>query len=187
MKLDASQFRAERDRFVQQLERFRAGLQLMAVHRLGSADAAEEAIQETLARAVLALANGRPADPARVPAFVAGIARHVIADVTRARRRLVPLDSLGGSEYPAVEADALNALVSAAERARVRAALSELRPDDRELLRLCYFEGLTPTELAARLGEPAERIRKRKSRALERLRAAFLGRHTSHESAMVST
>src|SRR2546425_1024452 len=105
----------------------------------------------------------------------------------RPRHRLVPLDSLGGSESPAVEADALNALVSAAERARVRAALSELRPDDRELLRLCYFEGLTPTELAARLGEPAERIRKRKSRALERLRAAFLGRHTSHESAMVST
>ena len=160
---------------IDDLEHLRRGLQLMALRALGTMLAAEEVAQETLARAVLALQNGHPVDPLGVPAFVAGIARHVIADTLRASRRVVSLDALGRSEPVAVQADALDALVSAAERERVRAALRQLSPDDRELLRLCYFDGLTPAELAARLGEPAERIRKRKSRALERLRTAFRG------------
>jgi len=155
------------------LEHFRPGLELLARRSLGSADASREAIQETLARAVVALANGQLSEPTKLPAFVAGIARHVIVDMLRAARRVVPLDTL--AEHPAAASDALSALVSAGEQARVRDALTRLPPSDRELLQLCYFEGLTPGEIAGRLGEPAERVRKRKSRALERLRQAFRG------------
>jgi RNA polymerase sigma-70 factor (ECF subfamily) len=150
----------------------------MALRTLGSTDAAQEAVQETLARAVIALGNGQPSDPAKLPAFVAGIARHVLVDMLRARRHVVPLDSLPAAEHPRSDPDApdaLDALVSAAERSRVRNAMAQLAATDRELLRLCYFEGLTPHEIAARLGEPTERVRKRKSRALERLRRAFRG------------
>jgi RNA polymerase sigma-70 factor, ECF subfamily len=160
---------------LERLEPLRPGLRFLALHSLGSEDAAEEAVQETLARAVVALHQGQPADLAKLPAFVAGIARHVIVDMLRARRRVVPLDVLPLSEHPTAPADALAGLVSAAERERVRAALLELSPADRELLRLCYFEGLTPAEVAVRLGEPPDRVRKRKSRALERLRQAFHG------------
>jgi len=157
------------------LEHLRPGLELLALRTLGSLDASREAVQETLARAVVALANGKPSDPDKLPAFVAGIARHVIVDMLRAARRVVPLDTLPAGDPPASAADALSALVSAAERARVRDALSHLSASDRDLLRLCYFEGLTPGEIAERLGEPADRVRKRKSRALERLRDAFRG------------
>lgn len=45
---------------------------------------------------------------------------------------------------------------------------------DRELLRLSYFEGLEPAQIAERMGEVATRVRMRKSRALDRLRRAFL-------------
>ncbi len=78
----------------------------------------------------------------------------------------------------------LSALVSATEGARVRDALGLLSAPDQELLRLCYFEGLSPGEIARRLGEPADRVRKRKSRALERLRLAFRGApgHDAHSS-----
>ena len=155
------------------LEHLRPGLELLALRALGSLDASREAVQETLTRAVVALANGRPSDPEKLPAFVAGIARHVIVDAVRAQRRVVPLDTLPAGDHPTSEADALTALVSAAERTRVREALAQLAAPDRELLRLCYFEGLTPNEIAGRLGEPADRVRKRKSRALERLRQAF--------------
>ena len=155
------------------LEHLRPGLELLALRTLGSLDASREAVQETLARAVVALANGQPSDPDKLPAFVAGIARHVIVDAVRAQRRVVPLDTLPGGDHASSAADALSALVSAAERARVRDALSHLSASDRDLLRLCYFEGLSPGEIAERLGEPADRVRKRKSRALERLRHAF--------------
>ena len=157
------------------LEHLRPGLELLALRTLGSADASREAVQETLARAVVALANGQPSDPAKLPAFVAGIARHVVVDIVRAQRRIVSLDSLPLTEHPAPAVDALSALVSTEERARVCAALGSLSATDRALLRDCYVEGLSPTEIAARSREPAERVRKRKSRALDRLRAAFRG------------
>jgi RNA polymerase sigma-70 factor, ECF subfamily len=169
------------------LEHFRPGLELLALRSLGSADASREAVQETLARAVVALANGQPSDPEKLPAFVAGIARHVIVDMVRAARRVVPLDTLPTGDHPSGAADALSALVSAAERARVRDALTHLSPSDRDLLRLCYFEGLSPGEIAERLGEPADRVRKRKSRALERLREAFHGPTIGHDGKRAPT
>lgn len=171
---------------VEALEHFRAGLELLALRALGSLDAAREAVQETLARAIVALQNGQPSDLAKLPAFVAGIARHVCVDMLRAQRRVVPLDTLSADHQLSGEADALSALVSAAERARVRGALARLTRDDRELLQLCYYDGLTPGEIAARLGEPAERVRKRKSRALERLREVFHGA-VSHETSSSAT
>ena len=157
------------------LESLRPGLHLLAVRALGTSDAAEEAVQETLARAVTALARDQLADPAKLPAFVAGIARHVIVDMQRARYRSVSLESLPVAALPSYHPDALTALVLAEERARVRAALVSLSESDRDLLGLCYVDGLAPTEIAERTGEPAERIRKRKSRALDRLREAFHG------------
>jgi RNA polymerase sigma factor (sigma-70 family) len=153
----------------------RSGLHLLAVRALGTVDAAEEAVQETFARAVTALARDQLADPAKLPAFVAGIARHVVVDMVRARRRLVSLDALPSTAQPSHDPDTLGALVTAGEQARVRAALALLTVSDRDLLRLCYVEGLAPGEIAERTGEPPERIRKRKSRAMERLREAFHG------------
>lgn len=170
------------------LEHLRPGLELLALRTLGSADASREAVQETLARAVVALANGQPSDLGKLPAFVAGIARHVVVDMVRAQRRIVSLDSLPLTEHPAPAADALSALVSTEEHARVRAALGSLSATDRALLRDCYVEGLSPTEIAARSREPAERVRKRKSRALDRLRAAFRGSDaTRHAEAHAPT
>jgi RNA polymerase sigma-70 factor (ECF subfamily) len=168
------------------LEHFRPGLELLALRALGSLDAAREAVQETLARAIVALQNGQPSDLAKLPAFVAGIARHVSVDMLRAQRRVVSLDTLSEDHQHSREADALSALVSDAERVRVRGALSQLTQPDRELLQLCYYEGLTPGEIATRLGEPSERVRKRKSRALERLRAVFHGM-MSHETSSGTT
>ena len=68
------------------LERLRLGLQIMALRALRDPDAAEEAVQETLVRALEALRDGRPSNPEKLGAFVRGIARHVIADTHRARQ-----------------------------------------------------------------------------------------------------
>jgi RNA polymerase sigma factor (sigma-70 family) len=79
-------------------------------------------------------------------------------------------------------------LITGEERDRVRQALTQLSATDRDILHLSFFEALTPVEIADRLGEPALRIRKRKSRALRRLRQAFLrGAETGHESRSAQT
>lgn len=155
------------------LARLRDGVRIMALRALGSADAAEEVAQETLARALSALESGRLANPQSLPAYVHGIARHVIADVHRSRKRTVPLGFDGGAAPELDGPDALDGLISSEQMDRVREALEELSPGDREVLRLSFFEGLTPSEIAESQGVPPPTVRKRKSRALERLRQVF--------------
>jgi len=169
----AANLAAPGDLAAHELEVLRSGVRLLALRSLRDPELAEEAAQETLARALAAVRDGQVRDPAHLGAFARGIARHVIADVHRARQRTIPLDDAATIDRPCPDPDALQAMVSAEESARVRAALAALSQADRELLRLSFFEGLAPAELADRLGQPATRIRKRKSRALERLREAF--------------
>lgn len=154
-----------------QLEALRPGLELLALRAFGDRQVAEEVAQESLARALVAADRGTPIQEGKVAAFVAGIARHVIADRRRESARLAPLSAADAVAAPG--ADPLDHLLSADDRRAVHRALAALSAPDRELLHLCYFEGRTPTEIAAALGEPPERIRKRKSRALERLREAL--------------
>lgn len=163
------------------VEQLRLGLQIMALRALGDPEAAEEAVQETLVRALEALRDGRPRDPEKLGAFVRGIARHVIADIHHARKRSAPLDAVPETQRRTSSDDPLGSLITAEERDQVRRALAQLAPGDRDILHLSFFEGLSPAEIAERLGEPALRIRKRKSRALRRLREAF-SRGTGHES-----
>lgn len=154
-----------------ELEALRPGLELLALRAFGDRLVSEEVAQETLARAVIAAERGTLVQNGKVAAFVAGIARHVIADKQREAARLAPLSAADAVPSPA--ADPLERLLSADERRAVHTALAALGAADRELLRRCYFDGESPAEIADKLGEPAERIRKRKSRALDRLRDAL--------------
>lgn len=159
-----------------------SGVRLLSLRQLGDAELADEVAQETMARLVVALERSNAHAIGNLPAFAHGIARHIISDIRRARGRLEPLERVVDSPDPRAP-DPLDSLVSADEAARVRAAMRELSSRDRELLRLTFFEDLTIAALSARLGEPSLRVRKRKSRALERLRRAFFG----HESEISAT
>lgn len=150
------------------LEDLRGGLELLALRAFGDHAIAEEIAQDALARAIAAAERGTLIRPGGTAAFVAGIARHVIIDRRRLIGREAPLSA--ADAVPATGADPLERLLAADEAAQVREALATLTPSDRELLRLSYYEGRAPAEIAALTGEPSERIRKRKSRALERLR-----------------
>jgi RNA polymerase sigma-70 factor (ECF subfamily) len=162
----------------------RPGLELIGLRAFGDATIAEEIAQDAIARALIASDRGTLIKAGGTAAFVAGIARHIIADRRRAASREAPLSA--ADSVPTTEADPLERLLADDEAMRVRAALSQLAPADRELLRLSYFDGQSPAEIADGLGEPSERIRKRKSRALDRLRQ-LLTPSSGHESAAAPT
>lgn len=69
--------------------------------------------------------------------------------------------------------DPERALLASEDAARVRAAVAELPPEDRLLLRLFYLEELNAAEVAAALGKGAGGVRMRKMRLLDRLRAVL--------------
>lgn len=54
-------------------------------------------------------------------------------------------------------------------------ALSALRPDERNVLALAYFGGLSQTEISAKLDQPLGSIKARIRRSLMKLRAALEG------------
>ena len=165
-----------------ELDRLRQGVRLLALRELGDMDAADEVAQETIARVFEALRTNRLDNPQALGAFARGIARHVIIDVIRARRWEAPLDSTaqGRAETHTTD-DALAVMVNAEQVGRVRDAIALLSPGEREIIHLSFFEGVTCQELATRLHQPAARVRKRKERALDRLRKAFFG-STGHSS-----
>jgi RNA polymerase sigma-70 factor, ECF subfamily len=59
------------------------------------------------------------------------------------------------------------------DHARVRTALSELGPEQRKVLELAYFEGLSCTEIAARVDIPVGTVKSRIAAGLDRLRSGL--------------
>jgi RNA polymerase sigma-70 factor, ECF subfamily len=132
----------------------------------------EEATQQTFLKAWRAAGT---ADPAReLGPWLATIARRVAIDLYRreAHRATSPLEAVApddpalASQSPSTE-DAYDVW-------EVRRAVSELPDDEREVVRLQHFEGLTHAQIATRLGVPVGTVKSRSHRAHKRL-ASELG------------
>jgi RNA polymerase sigma-70 factor, ECF subfamily len=135
---------------------------------LGSQAEADEATQETLLAAHDAMAGFRGESTVR--AWLYGIARHVCARRQETRQRREARLRLVHSEVDSAPgAESLLAVRRRAER--VRAALEELKPSERDALVLRYEADLSFREVAHACGIDEAAARKRVSRALERLRA----------------
>lgn len=112
--------------------------------------------------------------------------------VVRLRSRAIDrLKSTGYSKVMCVESDALERSVTSQqpppsapgfdfEGERVRRAVEALPADQRTVLELSYFEGLSLAEAATKLGVPLGTIKSRLARALTRLRQDL---RTLHEGA----
>src|SRR5262249_48613300 len=135
----------------------RLGGHALAVARrvLGSGVEAEEVVQEGFldvwTRAALYdAARGRPRT------WILAMARHRAID--RVGRRGAAARLAGGvlaeSESELPGATPLERVEQREERARIQAALLALSPEQRQVLELAYFEGLSQTEIATRIDQP---------------------------------
>lgn len=113
-----------------------------------------------------------PAGDARPWLF--GIARLVLSNARRSGRRR---ERLGARLRGSLGADVMpDPAIGVAEWDRVRRVLLKLGPDDRELLMLVGWDGLTPTEAAEVIGIAPGTARMRLARARERFRKHWDGR-----------
>ena len=133
----------------------------LALRILRNSAEAEDVVQEVF---VQVWRQAERFDPTRgsAEAWLCTIARSRALDCLRRRA--------SRREEPSEAAPGVSAAPRTEEALTVRKALLGLSVDQRYALELAYYEGLTHTEIAARLGEPLGTVKTRIRTAMIRLR-----------------
>ena len=155
--------RAEPAQFALLYERYVGPIYRYCYVQLGSQAAAEDATSEVFLKALAALPRFRGGS---VPGWLLRIARNTVIDTRRRRRPAAPIedvDELAGREQTPEEA-----VVGAAERQALRAALAAL-PDDQRTAIVLQLAGWSGDQIGAALGRSRTAVYMLRVRALARL------------------
>jgi RNA polymerase sigma-70 factor (ECF subfamily) len=131
---------------------------------------AEDLVQETFLR-VWNRVQGFDADKGSIGPWLLAVARNRAIDYLRSTtgraRNSLELDA---SDHPALYSDMEKDLLVSDKARRIKAAMLKLSPNQREVIELAYFEGLSQTEMAARMGQPLGTVKTWVRTALKNLR-----------------
>jgi RNA polymerase sigma-70 factor (ECF subfamily) len=140
----------------------------LAYRIVGDPETAEEVVQEAFLIVWRRAETYRP-ERGAVRSWLLTVVRNRAIDAVRGRASsapTTPVDELPLVSLDSPEADAIRIV----EGRVVREALAELSPEQREVVELAYFGGLTYPEVAARTGVPLGTVKSRMRLAIERLR-----------------
>ena len=142
----------------------------LAVHLLRDARDAEDIVEETFWQA---WRGATRYDTARgsVGTWLLTICRSRALDRLRSRRRRpedTTLDDVPETIAPG--ADAAEEMVAAETGRIVRSAMAELPAEQRQVIELAYFRGLSQSEIAEKTGQPLGTIKTRVRLAMSKLR-----------------
>jgi RNA polymerase sigma-70 factor (ECF subfamily) len=151
------------------------GVALAVAQRiLGARSEAEEVVQDCF---LDVWTRARTYDRTRGSArtWVVSIARNRAIDRLRSRGGAARATDAARAEaaFAVAGATPLETAERRQARERIAAALAELPAEQRQVLELGYFEGLTQSEIAERTGEPLGTIKSRVRAALDKLAKAL--------------
>ena len=145
--------------------RYTDALGAVAFGVLGDFSLAEEAVQESYVRAARRISTLK--DPGRLGAWLVGITRHVALDMARRRMRRgeIPLhaDVLAAPDNPGRDA----ARAEMAER--LRAAVSGLPEDQRDIFAMKYVAGMSYVRIGRTLGMSPDAVGQKLMRVRRKL------------------
>jgi RNA polymerase sigma-70 factor (ECF subfamily) len=155
------------------LHRAHAGKVLaVALRILRSRAEAEEIAQDTFVE-VWRRSASYDRSRGAVGAWISLIARSRALDRLRARASAGRLEVASDPPGPLPQTNPVESVERKESRERVRAALAALSDDQRLLVELAFYEGLSHSELAARTATPLGTVKARLRRAFELLGATL--------------
>jgi RNA polymerase sigma-70 factor (ECF subfamily) len=153
-------------------DRWVKSLYSLVLHLLQDPDEAEDVVEESFWQAWRKASAYEPSKGA-VSTWLLTIGRRKALDRIRSRRRYKE-DTVGRdkifSDLPAPGLDPSEQTEGSELKAHVRAALKELPSEQREVLELGYFDGLSQTEIAEATGQPLGTVKTRMRLAMQKLR-----------------
>jgi RNA polymerase sigma-70 factor (ECF subfamily) len=140
----------------------------VALRVLGNTSAAEDVLQEVFLQ-LWRNPQAFDADRGKLAPWLAVITRNRAIDLLRKRPMEDDIAELPISTGVNLEDEASQHLAIS----KVRGVLGQLPVDQRRLLEMAFFEGLTHTEIASKTGEPLGTVKTRIRSGLLALRKAF--------------
>ena len=163
--------RKDRDAFGQLYERHSAMVYSIAISILRRPELAEDVAQDVFVGLWRQPERYNPALGRFAPWFYR-VARNRAIDIVRQKRREIPPaeDGIFEAVLPDSDPEPADIAVLRSEAARVRSALGSLPTEQRQLIELAYFNGLTQSEMSERLNVPLGTVKTRVRSGLRRLR-----------------
>ncbi len=165
--IEAVALRRDREAFARLFEHFAPRLKAWLMKSGATAAAAEDFAQDAMLT-VWRKADLFDARKARAATWIFTIARNRRLDMLRRDARALPTPEIEPTEDEAMRPDVILAMADDARR--VREALSRLKPDQVEVLRLAFFMDSPHSEIARRLDLPLGTVKSRIRNAMIKLR-----------------
>lgn len=153
----------------------------VAIHVVGDPETAEEITQDVFVRACDGARTYQP-EVAKVSSWLVSIARHRAIDELRRRGSRPEKDRADWPDDVGMEnADGMPSLEGPEETVEIslqqrgiRQMIASLPSDQRTVLGMAFFQGLSHSEIADQLGEPLGTVKSRIRLAMQKLRDALI-------------
>jgi RNA polymerase sigma-70 factor, ECF subfamily len=165
-------------------DRYSRIIYAIAWKSLHSVEDCEEVVLEVFAQ-VWRIADRFDSEKGSVEQWIFTLARSRILDRLRKIQRQNKVNTVITAEkeivFPTISVDPLEAVEIAEQQQQVIAALSQIPPEQRQVIEMAYYQGFTHTEIAAATGLSLGTVKTRLRLGLSKLRVTL-----DSESSLVS-
>jgi RNA polymerase sigma-70 factor (ECF subfamily) len=175
LELLACMGRSDKDALAALYDRYGRRVFALAARILNDPSASEEVTQDVFL-SIWRRSASYSVDKGKFTTWLFSIAHNRTIDELRRRRRNLNRDGEDIQEHLDIESSEISpdeSAVAQSEYAMVREALRVLPPEQRQVIELAYFRGLTQAEIAERMGQPLGTVKTRMRLALRKLRDAL--------------
>jgi RNA polymerase sigma-70 factor (ECF subfamily) len=146
----------------------------LAYRMLGDAQLAEDVVQDAFL-SIWRAAERADASRGRLQSYVLTVVHRRAIDVIRSRKANV---TQIGNDQPDIrdnKTDVAETVAMVLDAQAVRSALGGLPDEQRRVVEMAYFQGLTHVEIAEELALPLGTVKSRLRLGLDKIRAALIG------------